>query len=89
MRSSSLRLVVLAASMTLTACATSTPPVIVQQKPLPAALAVPCPTPGTLTENHADAALIALKEMYDLYGRCGGQLVELINYLGGVNDVSR
>jgi len=31
--------------------------------------------------SHADAALIALKEMYDLYGRCGGQLVELIDYL--------
>ena len=31
--------------------------------------------------EHADAALIALKEMYDLYGECGGRLTDLVNYL--------
>ena len=31
--------------------------------------------------EHVDAALIALKEMYDLYGECGGRLMDLVNYL--------
>ncbi|WP_444542552.1 Rz1-like lysis system protein LysC [Halopseudomonas phragmitis] len=65
----------------LSACATSSPPVIVQQQPLPAALAVPCPPPVAMSDNSADAALLTLKELYDQYGLCAGRLVELVNHL--------
>jgi|TARA_Y100001001_G_scaffold105075_1_gene102778 hypothetical protein len=34
-----------------------------------------------MNDNSADAALLTLKQMYDLYGLCGGRLVELVNYL--------
>lgn len=71
----------LLASIALTSCGTSVTPVPAQPLPLPAALAVPCPQPVDMMNNHADSALVALKEMYDLYGQCGGRLVELINYL--------
>ena len=74
-------MIVLVASMTLIACSTSTPPVSVQRKPLPAAYVVPCQPPASMMNEHVDAALIALKEMYDLYGECGGRLMDLVNYL--------
>ena len=83
MRSLLLPLSVLSAALMLSACATSSPPVIVQQQPLPAALAVPCPPPVAMTDISADAALLTLKDMYDLYGLCGGRLVELLNHLNG------
>lgn len=66
---------------TLTACSTSTPPISVPYKPLPAALLTPCPPPAALMNNHADAALIALKELYDQYGECAGRHLHLINHL--------
>jgi len=72
---------VLTAALMMTACATPPQPVIVQQKPLPAALAVPCPPPVEMNDNSADAALLTLKQLYDQYGLCAGRLVELVNYL--------
>jgi hypothetical protein len=30
-----------------------------------------------------DAVVIALKDMYDLYGACAGRMVDLLNWLGG------
>ena len=86
MRSPLLLLSVLTAALMMTACATQPPPVIVQQKPLPAALAVPCPPPVAMNDNSADAALLTLKDMYDLYGLCGGRFVELLDYIQGATD---
>ena len=37
--------------------------------------------PPKLTGNNADAALLALKVMYDLYGECAGRHYELIRYM--------
>lgn len=54
---------------------------IVQRPPLPAALATQCPAPVEPMNNSADAMVIALKQMYDLYGLCAGRLVELVRYL--------
>lgn len=34
-----------------------------------------------MMNNHADAALIALKELYDQYGECAGRHLHLINQL--------
>lgn len=81
MRSPLLLLSVLSAALMMTACATPPRPVIVQQKPLPAALAVSCPPPVAMNDNSADAALLTLKQLYDQYGLCAGRLVELVNYL--------
>jgi len=36
-----------------------------------------------MMSNHADAALLALQSMYDLYGECGARLVELIDAVQG------
>jgi len=33
--------------------------------------------------SHADAALLALQAMYELYGECGARLVELIDAVQG------
>lgn len=52
--------------------------------PLPAEYAVQCPAPPAPSDDTADAALIALKDTYDLYGLCGGRLVDLINWITGV-----
>ena len=69
------------ALLTLTACAPLKTVVSVPYPPLPAALAQPCDLPPKLTGNNADAALLALKVMYDLYGECAGRHYELIRYM--------
>lgn len=40
-----------------------------------------CPPPVEPMNNSADAAAVALKELYDQYGICAGRLVDLVNYL--------
>jgi len=40
-----------------------------------------CPPPVEPHDNSADAAVVALKELYDQYGECAGRLVDLVNYL--------
>ncbi|HLD67841.1 MAG TPA: hypothetical protein VJA19_17570 [Pseudomonas sp.] len=40
-----------------------------------------CPPPAEVQGNSADAAAVALKEVYDQYGLCAGRLVGLVNYL--------
>lgn len=72
---------VLIACLMLCSCSTLPPPVIVPHRPLPAALMIPCPPPVAMTAASADAALLALRDMYDLYGLCGGRLLELQQYL--------
>nr|DAN19455.1 MAG TPA: TRAF PROTEIN, TRAO PROTEIN, TRAN ADHESION, BACTERIAL SECRETION.5A [Caudoviricetes sp.] len=69
------------AAILLTACTNSPKPAPVQPKPLPPALAVPCQSLPPLPQNHSDAVLVALKQMYDLYGICAGLHVDLINYV--------
>ncbi|WP_445082055.1 hypothetical protein [Yersinia pseudotuberculosis] len=57
------------------------PPVTALPRPLPAALAVPCPPPVGMEDESMDAAAIALKQLYDQYGQCAGQLTELLQYV--------
>lgn len=80
MRWRSLPILVLIACLMMSSCASSPPPVIVQQPPLPAVLLTPCPPPVAPDNAGADAVMIALAQMYNLYGQCAGRLVELINY---------
>ncbi|WP_425475790.1 hypothetical protein [Ectopseudomonas oleovorans] len=47
-------------------------PVNVPPAPLPAALTQPCPQPVATADNSADAAVVALKQLYDQYGLCAG-----------------
>ena len=42
---------------------------------------MPCPPPVAQTDDGMDAAGLALKGMYDLYGICAGRLVDLVNFL--------
>lgn len=71
----------LAACLTLASCANLKPPASVPPPPQPAALATQCPPPPEPADNSADAAMLALKSMYDLYGLCAGRLVELVNWM--------
>lgn len=81
MRSHLLRLCALAVCLTLASCSNSTTRVIEPPRPLPAEYAVQCPPPVEQANNSADAAAVALKELYDQYGLCAGRLVDLVNYL--------
>ena len=81
MRSLKPRLSVLAACLTLASCSNSIPPVLAPPRPLPAEYLVQCPPPAEVQGNIADAAAVALKEVYDQYGLCAGRLVGLVNYL--------
>lgn len=66
------------AAILLTACGNSPKPALEQSKPLPAALTVPCQSLPPLPQNNSDAMVVALKQMYDLYGVCAGLHIELI-----------
>lgn len=44
---------------------------------LPPALLVSCDVPAASEDASCDAAAIALKQLYDQYGRCAGRLIEL------------
>lgn len=79
-------LCVLIAALMTASCANSPKPVTAPPEPLPAALMVPCPTPVTPVDNSDSAAVIALKELYDQYGTCGGRLFELIRRIQGERD---
>lgn len=72
MRSPKLRLIVLFAALLLASCSSSKMLANVPPKPLPAALAQPCPLPVATADNSADAAMVALKQLYDQYGLCAG-----------------
>jgi hypothetical protein len=65
-------LTVLPVALLLASCSSSTMPVDVPPRPLPAALAQPCPLPVTMADNSADAALLTLKRLYDQYALCAG-----------------
>lgn len=71
----------LAVAMTMTACVTSSPPASGLPRPLPGELAVQCPPPVAVPGNNPDAALVALKTLYDQYGTCAGRYVDLLNWL--------
>lgn len=82
MRSHQRLTAVLIACCLLTACASSPKPRPELQQPLPAALLQGCPPPAAVpVGGEMDAITMALKEMYDLFGQCAGQLMELINWL--------
>ena len=81
MRSLLLRLSVLAVCSMLASCSSSTTRVVEPPRPLPAEYARQCPPPVEPPASSADAALVALKELYDQYGECAGRLVDLVNYL--------
>lgn len=81
MRSPKLLPIALLVASTLTACALSPKPVSAPPKPLPAELAVPCPPPAEAPGPEPDAALLALKTLYDQYGACAGRFVDLLNWL--------
>ncbi|WP_456093918.1 hypothetical protein [Nitrincola iocasae] len=53
----------------------------VPPQPLPAALVLPCPEPIERRGSHADDAVEALKILYDQYGKCAGEKVDLINWI--------
>lgn len=66
----------------LTACSSSPKHATALPPPLPAALLQGCPQPPTVPAGgEMDSITLALKAMYDLYGECAGQLMELINWL--------
>ncbi|WP_430741154.1 hypothetical protein [Serratia plymuthica] len=54
-----------------------------QQTVLPAELAVRCPPPARPDDNSADAAVVALKMVYDQYGLCAGRLADVIQCVQG------
>lgn len=82
---SGLTLVVVACSM-LASCASSPQPVSAPPKPLPLEYAVRCAAPPDLPVTNAgtlpaDAAVRALKAMYDLYATCAGRFVDLVGWI--------
>lgn len=81
MRSRSQLLLVLVAASMMTACASSPLPVPPLPKPLPPEYVVPCPPPVEQPANDPDAVMVALKNLYDLYGTCAGRLVDLVGWL--------
>src|SRR5450830_926528 len=70
-------LIALVAALMLASCSSLPPPVIAPPKPLPLDYAAPCPATVAPTDDSADAVLLALKKMYDLYGTCAGRLIDL------------
>lgn len=74
--------IALVACFLLTACASSSPRRPALPKPLPAEYAVRCPAPAAPpTGREVDPVLVALKDLYDLYGICAGRMVDLLDYL--------
>jgi len=68
----------------LTSCASYKPPATALPTPLPAEYAVRCPSPPPAPAgNEVDAVVLALKDMYDLYGLCAGRLVDFLDWLQG------
>lgn len=83
MRSKRLPLIVLAAALTMTACASSAPPASALQRPLPAAALQLCPEPGPAPGTEVDGVAAALMDLYGLYGQCAGAHAELVRLLEG------
>lgn len=81
MRSRLLPASVLLACLTMASCSSSKTPASAPPTPLPAEYAAQCPPPIEPADNSADAGLVALKEMYDLYGTCAGRHVDLVNWI--------
>ncbi len=82
------KLILCCAVSTLTACASSPPPAPLPPAQQPAELTVRCPPPVEQQDDSMDAAGVALKKMYDLYGICAGRLVDLVDRMNGVSDES-
>lgn len=74
---------VLAAALTMTACASSVPRGNALPKPLPAAALQLCPAPGPAPGNQVDEAAVALMDLYGLYGQCAGLHADLVRALEG------
>ena len=76
--------IALAVTSLMTACASSPRPIAALPKPLPAEFAVRCPQPPPPPAGtEVDPVLIALKDMYDLYGLCAGRVADFLDYLDG------
>jgi predicted component of type VI protein secretion system len=78
MRSRLRRLLALAAALTMTACASSAPPVTALQRPLPAAALQLCPAPPLAPGPEVDDVATTLMDMYGLYGQCAGLHADLV-----------
>lgn len=78
MRSRLRRLLALAAALTMTACASSAPPVTALQRPLPAAALQLCPAPPLAPGNEVDDVAATLMDMYGLYGQCAALHADLV-----------
>ena len=76
-------LIVLVAALTMTACASSAPPVTALRQPLPAAALQLCPAPPMLGSAEVDEVAAALMAMYGLYGQCAGLHADLVRALEG------
>lgn len=74
-------LIVLPAAFLLVSCSSSKPPANALPRPLPAALAQPCPIPVAATDDSADATALALKQLYDQYGLCAGLHWDTVQHL--------
>lgn len=74
-------LIALPVAFLLTSCSSSKPPANALPKPLPAALAQPCPIPVAATDDSADAAALTLKQLYDQYGVCAGLHWDTVQHL--------
>jgi len=84
MRSLKRPAIALAACSLLMACASSPTRTLAPPKPLPSEYAVRCPMPAAPPSGReVDPVLVALKDLYDLYGICAGRMVDLLDYLDG------
>jgi hypothetical protein len=83
MRSPLLPTAALAACFLMASCASSPRPASAPPKPLPSEYAVRCPAPLALPVNQGDDVMLALKEMYDLYGICAGRFVDFLDWIDG------
>ena len=83
MRSKTRLVIVLVAALTMTACASSVPPVTALQRPLPAAALQLCQVPPMLDSAEVDDVAAALMDMYGLYGQCAGLHADLVQALEG------
>ena len=73
----------LIAALMTASCASSAPPVIAPQKPLPAAALQLCAEPPPAPGGGVDEVADALHGMYGLYGQCAGLHADLVRAVEG------
>ena len=75
--------IVTAAALALTSCASWRPhaPLLPPPAPLPALLLAPCPAVPALEGDDMDAIALTLKRTWDAYGVCSGLHAGLVDWL--------